>query len=208
MPWDVQLRCHFQEHTGDIEDNQILAWTLHTIARTGLCSERVLPAVRKAYRSLQGLLHSNRFPQKHCVKRLYHRLNEDYRPLHGLCRFFLEHTGPTNRPGDKSMLPFLINMALLFEDSSLRGSSATFRENFGSKPRNVLKLQTAFFASTSIWSFTTPSRTSRSVCWTRSTRRIRHQPLPTLSRLSPTHFSRIVATRSSSTLRAQSTRLN
>lgn len=115
VPWDAQLRCHFQEHTGDIEDNQILAWTLHTIARTGLCSERVLPAVRKAFRSLQGLVALKPLSPEQCVKRFYHRLNEDYRPLHGLCRFFLEHTGPTNRPGDKSMLPFLINMALLFE---------------------------------------------------------------------------------------------
>ena len=114
-PWDVRLHCHFEEHTGDIEDNQILAWTLHTIARTGLCSERVLPTVRTAYRSLQGLATLRPLSPECCVKRLYHRLNEDYHPLHGLCRFFLEHTGPTNTLGDKSMLPFLINMARLFE---------------------------------------------------------------------------------------------
>jgi len=35
--------------------------------------------------------------------------------MHGLCRFFLEHTGPSNSRGDKKMLPFLIDMASLFE---------------------------------------------------------------------------------------------
>ncbi|MFH1490851.1 MAG: DNA methyltransferase [Pseudomonadota bacterium] len=34
---EVDLHCHFEEHTGDIEDNQILAWTMLKIARCGLC---------------------------------------------------------------------------------------------------------------------------------------------------------------------------
>nr|MBP7323286.1 restriction endonuclease [Deltaproteobacteria bacterium] len=47
--------------------------------------------------------------------RLYNRLNEDYRPLHALCRFFLEHSGPTHHSGDKTMLPFVVEMARLYE---------------------------------------------------------------------------------------------
>jgi 5-methylcytosine-specific restriction enzyme subunit McrC len=27
-PWDYKLLCYYEEHTGDIGDNQILAWTL------------------------------------------------------------------------------------------------------------------------------------------------------------------------------------
>ncbi|MCB0211631.1 MAG: restriction endonuclease, partial [Anaerolineae bacterium] len=46
---------------------------------------------------------------------LYHRLNEDYRPLHALCRFFLEQTGPLHALGDRQMLPFLVDMARLYE---------------------------------------------------------------------------------------------
>jgi 5-methylcytosine-specific restriction enzyme subunit McrC len=55
-PWDVKLRCHYEEHSGDIEDNQILAWTLFIIGRSGLCSERVSPIVRQGYHTLQGFV--------------------------------------------------------------------------------------------------------------------------------------------------------
>jgi 5-methylcytosine-specific restriction enzyme subunit McrC len=49
------------------------------------------------------------------VGRKYNRLNEDYRLLHSLCRFFLENTGPSHQVGDHTMLPFLVDMASLFE---------------------------------------------------------------------------------------------
>lgn len=50
-----------------------------------------------------------------CRDVLYHRLNEDYRPLHALCRFFLEHSGPAHQRGERAMVPFIIYMAGLFE---------------------------------------------------------------------------------------------
>lgn len=114
-PWEVHLDCQYEEHTGNIEDNQILAWTLHMIARSGHCSERVLPTVRRAYRSLQSFVDVVPCSVQQCLNRLYHRLNSDYGPLHALCRFFLEHTGPSHQLGDKTMLPFLIEMSHLFE---------------------------------------------------------------------------------------------
>ena len=55
-PWDAHLHCPYEEHTGDIAENQILAWTLQRIARSGLCSRRVLPTVRTAYRSVQSFV--------------------------------------------------------------------------------------------------------------------------------------------------------
>ncbi len=114
-PWQVRLPWHYQEHTTDIEDNQILIWTLLCIARSGLCTERVLPTVRRAYRSLQGLVAVLPQHPSVCFGRVYHRLNEDYQPLHALCRFFLEHTGPRHETGDYTMLPFLLDMERLFE---------------------------------------------------------------------------------------------
>jgi 5-methylcytosine-specific restriction enzyme subunit McrC len=50
-----------------------------------------------------------------CVGRSYNRLNADYEPMHALCRFFLENSGPTHERGDRSMLPFLVNMPRLYE---------------------------------------------------------------------------------------------
>ena len=113
-PWEPEPKCHYQKHTPDIEDNQLIAWTLFIIARSGLC-ERTLPIIRKAYRATHGIISLRQFHPADCKGRLYHRLNEDYKPLHALCRFFLEHTGPSHEIGNRTMLPFLIDMNRLFE---------------------------------------------------------------------------------------------
>jgi 5-methylcytosine-specific restriction enzyme subunit McrC len=114
-PGRVQLACHYEEHTADVPDNQILAWTLYSIAQSGLCTERVQPTVRRAFRSLQGLVSLTPHPASACLGRVYHRLNEDYRLLHALCRFFLDQSGPGHERGQAHMLPFLINMESLYE---------------------------------------------------------------------------------------------
>ena len=114
-PWEVALPCDYEEHTGDIEDNQILAWTLNRVAHSGACTERVLPAVRQAYRALQGGTTFQPFEPEVCIGRLYNRLNDDYQGSHALCRFFLEHSGPALGTGSHQVLPFLVNMARLFE---------------------------------------------------------------------------------------------
>jgi 5-methylcytosine-specific restriction enzyme subunit McrC len=50
-----------------------------------------------------------------CSGRVYNRLNDNYRPLHALCRFFLDHAGLTHEAGDRKMLPFLVDTARLYE---------------------------------------------------------------------------------------------
>lgn len=114
-PWDVKLKCDYEEQTADVEENQILSWTLLIIGRSGLCTERVLPKVRQAYHALQGLVTPQPCKPSDCIGRRYNRLNQDYQPLHALCRFFLEHTGPSHEIGDRAMLPFLVDMARLYE---------------------------------------------------------------------------------------------
>ncbi|MEG4198805.1 5-methylcytosine restriction system specificity protein McrC [Microcoleus sp. Pol12A5] len=114
-PWDVKLKCHYNEQTGDIEDNQILAWTLFIIGRSGLCRESVSSTVRKAFHALQGFVTLKPFKSEACIDRNYHRLNEDYQLFHALCRFFLDNTGPSHETGNREMLPFLIDMANLYE---------------------------------------------------------------------------------------------
>jgi len=111
----VALPCSFEEHTADLEDNQILLWTLTRILESGMCTEHSLPHIRQARRALLGFSELRPFSARVCADRLYNRLNQDYEPLHALCRFFLEHTGPTHLLGDRKMLPFLVNMNLLFE---------------------------------------------------------------------------------------------
>jgi 5-methylcytosine-specific restriction enzyme subunit McrC len=114
-PWDTRLHCHYEDHTYDVDENQILAWTLWTIVRSGLCGGSVVKTVRQAYRTLQGTVALQPFNAQACVGRLYNRLNQDYHPMHALSRFFLEQTGPSHTSGDRQMIPFLVDMARLYE---------------------------------------------------------------------------------------------
>ncbi|WP_375498576.1 McrC family protein [uncultured Nostoc sp.] len=114
-PWNVKLKCSYEEHTADVKENQILAWTLYIIGRSSLCSERVSPTVRKAYHALQGLVTLQPCSAEDCIARQYNRLNTDYQPLHNLCRFFLENSSPSHERGNYKTLPFLVDMAHLYE---------------------------------------------------------------------------------------------
>ncbi len=114
-PWDTKLHCQYEDHTADVDDNRILAWTLWRIVRSGYCTERVLPTVRRAFRILQSAATLEPYSSDSCVGRSYHRLNQDYQPLHALSRFFLDQGGPSHYIGDREMTPFLVNMASLFE---------------------------------------------------------------------------------------------
>ena len=114
-PGEITLDCRYHENTADIEDNQILAWTLCCIARSGLCCEDVAQPVRRAFHAAQGIAQLKACPASLCEGRHYNRLNEDYRHLHTLCRFFLDHSGPSSEQGEHNMLPFLIDMARLYE---------------------------------------------------------------------------------------------
>ena len=135
-PWDVKLKCDYHEQTGDIEDNQILAWTLFIIGRSGLCGESVSSTVRKAFHALQGFVTLKQFKSEACIDRTYHRLNQDYQLLHALCRFFLENTGPSHETGDREMLPFLIDMANLYEQFVAQWLKANTPKGFLVKPQH------------------------------------------------------------------------
>jgi len=111
----VTLACRYDAHTADIPDNQIVAYTLHQIARSGQCSPAAQTAVRRAYHLLQPLVSLRPFQPQDCQNRTYSRLNQDYAILHALCRFFLEHTGPLLDEGQHQLMPFLLNMAQLYE---------------------------------------------------------------------------------------------
>lgn len=115
QPDAATLLCRYDRHTADVPDNQILAYTLGQIVRSRRCSERVQTAVSQAYRLLQTITTPQTFQPQDCTNRTYSRLNDDYRPLHALCRFFLEHIGPGHTTGGYEMLPFLVNMARLYE---------------------------------------------------------------------------------------------
>jgi 5-methylcytosine-specific restriction enzyme subunit McrC len=114
-PHEVRKRCVYQENTADVPDNQILLWTLRRILTVGALSDRARQEVQHAYRTLLGAVSLTPFQGDECRGRLYNRLNVDYEPLHALCGFFLDHTGPVHHSGGKTAVPFLINMWELYE---------------------------------------------------------------------------------------------
>ncbi len=115
QPGQVRLPCRYETHTTDIKDNQILAGTLFQILRRGLHQPRIKQTAQSAYRSFQGGVTPTSHPASSCLNRTYHRLNDDYQPMHALCHFFLSQTGPSHRIGEQLMIPFLVNMARLYE---------------------------------------------------------------------------------------------
>lgn len=126
-PWESRPYCHFEEHTSDVE-NRILAWTLSRILKSGMCTNRSYPAVRQAYRRLAGFAEIEPCEARTCIGRVYNRLNQDYEPMHALCRFFLENRGPGHEAGDRKMIPFLVNMASLYELFVARWLEKNLRE--------------------------------------------------------------------------------
>jgi 5-methylcytosine-specific restriction enzyme subunit McrC len=115
QPVGVALPCDYELFSADTPDNQIIHWTLRHIIRSGLCRPETQQRVRHAYNALSGLVTPTPFTSEACVGRTYTRLNEDYRPMHLLCRFFLANSGPAHRHGDMEIQPFLVDMAALFE---------------------------------------------------------------------------------------------
>ena len=107
------VHCEYQDHTANILDNQILASTLDCLSRTSLQRDDVRLQVRQGRRVLVGAVGLRSIALADCKREDYSRLNEDYRLLHGLCRFFLESLGPGIERGDHEVMPYTVNMAQL-----------------------------------------------------------------------------------------------
>ncbi|HEX8551328.1 MAG TPA: hypothetical protein VF681_07200 [Abditibacteriaceae bacterium] len=128
-PSVATLPCCYRASTVDNEDNQILLSTLNTILHTACCTRRSRALVRQAYHALEGCVTLRSFTPDACIHRTYHRLNAKYKPLHSLCRFFLEGRGPHHEKGNNPMLPFVLNMELLFEHFIARWLQKKLPEN-------------------------------------------------------------------------------
>lgn len=109
------LECEYQEHTADLEDNRILAWTLFELRHFKFHNEDIQRNVNKAFREIVNKVSLEQIEPRDLINRFYHRLNQDYKPMHGLCRFFLENCGPGLETGEYEFIPFVIHMPNLFE---------------------------------------------------------------------------------------------
>lgn len=116
IAWTGKVRCDFAFQTVNVIDNQIPAYALNRILRTGLISDETRHLVQRAFRSLESVVTLKPRIDSHVFTNLsYNRLNADYEVIHSVSRFFIDNTGP--RQGDERLksLAFLVNMDQLFE---------------------------------------------------------------------------------------------
>ena len=114
-PWEAKPHVSYREITADIDDNQILLWTLEKILSSDAPSEPTMQTVRRAYRPMASGVSLKSITAEDCTGREYRRLNQDYEQLHALCHLILDTTIPTRNAGNKRMLPFIVDMARLYE---------------------------------------------------------------------------------------------
>lgn len=105
--------CRFTEFTWDIPENQILRQVAHLL--TGW---NFKPRLRARLSQLDRALYevsATTMAAGELDRVQYHRLNEDYRPLHRLCQLFLEGASLSEDMGPFDFRTFLLDMNRLFE---------------------------------------------------------------------------------------------
>lgn len=136
----VQLSCEYTEHTANVIENKVLAYTLSLILRHGIRREDVRREIRQSYFAISGPVETTEVEASDFVNLFYNRLNEDYRPMHGLCRFFLEQSGPAFCDGDHKLMPFVLDMASLFESFVAEWLKQNLPAPFAVKEQHNVKL--------------------------------------------------------------------
>lgn len=112
---DNRAHCCFYEQTVDVPDNRLVKTAIFRLVQVGGWTEATAQSlvrnlhqfdavsVERASQPLNGNVH-------------YHRLNDDYRPIHELCRLFLTCTSISEEVGEFAFRGFLLDMNVLFED--------------------------------------------------------------------------------------------
>lgn len=110
----VHPYCRFAEHTPDIVENRILANALYGLSRFAFRRDSTRQMVRRAWGALSELNYRHIRPAD-CLGLAYHRLNQDYQPLHALCYPLLQQRSPAWGLGAEEGPAYLLHMPTLFE---------------------------------------------------------------------------------------------
>jgi 5-methylcytosine-specific restriction enzyme subunit McrC len=105
--------CWYSEFTWDVPENQILRQVVYLLSGWNF-----QPELQLRLRQLDVALSEvqpTTLPANTLDRFRYNRLNEDYRPLHQLCRLFLEDASLSEDMGRFEFRTFLIDMNKLFE---------------------------------------------------------------------------------------------
>lgn len=112
---DNRIHCRFFEQTVDIPDNRFIKATIFHLVRFGGWTT---PTTQSLLRNMHQFdaVQLEHAPQRLNENRHYHRLNDDYRPIHELCRMFLSCMTISEDIGSFAFRGFLLDMNLLFEE--------------------------------------------------------------------------------------------
>jgi 5-methylcytosine-specific restriction enzyme subunit McrC len=109
-----QIYCRFFEQTVDIPDNRLVKTTLHHLLQFGGWTRSTTQALVRNLHQFDAVSLERHRPQT-APNGHYHRLNDDYRPIHELCRLFLACSSLSERVGTFGFRGFLLDLNLLFE---------------------------------------------------------------------------------------------
>lgn len=115
VPEKTAVFCHHHILTTNIPDNQIIAYTLLRLSRSGLLDGETQTAVRHATHLFSQIAEPVPIGAAGCYGRFYSRQTQHYEQIHQLCGFFLEQLSPVHNAGAAPFPAFLIQMPRLFE---------------------------------------------------------------------------------------------
>ena len=108
-----QIFCEYAVLSWDVPENQVVLQTIHMLAGWDFS-----PTLRKRLRRIESTLAPvslTALPPSVIDEFGYHRFNDDYQPIHRLCRLFLEGSSLSEHVGTWESRAFLIDMNRLFE---------------------------------------------------------------------------------------------
>ena len=108
-----RIYCRYADYSWDVPENQVVRQVVRLLA-----GWRLLPQLSQRFRRIDALMEEvtpGRYTAAAIDRFVYHRLNEDYRPIHRLCRLFLETASPGDGTGPVAFDAFLLDMNRLFE---------------------------------------------------------------------------------------------
>jgi 5-methylcytosine-specific restriction enzyme subunit McrC len=109
-----RVHCRFFEQTVDIPDNRFVKATLWHLVQFGGWTPRTMQSLIRNLHHFDAVTLEPLRPQS-LPNRHYHRLNDDYRPIHELCRLFAECSSVSEHFGSVRFNGFLLDMNRLYE---------------------------------------------------------------------------------------------
>lgn len=109
-----RVHCRFFEQTVDVPENCLVKTTLLHLLQFGGWTSRTTQSLIRNLHHFDAVTLERSRPET-ATNMHYHRLNDDYRPIHQLCRMFLACSTISERVGTFAFKGFLLDMNLLYE---------------------------------------------------------------------------------------------